>query len=284
MDENKNRYMLMCEVAEIAVFHGGVVFGGFVRDFLLHEHFAKEFHTKGTESKDMFLVPNDLDIQFDNPHKFLRFKTELTRNGSYKIMNKTGSNYSMFSFDLQLVMQIKETHTHLASKMLIRNKFMEYDKIIPGGNFKVDVVISDTKKDLDFECNGLIMDREGIKLGPELGDGLSPIGKYRRFQQVKDDILKKRAVCVKLVKKRWDKMDAKGDWTIEGEFIKKTTKTDDECIICRHEQNSDYKLGCCNAWYHKECLEKTLKHDNTKCAHCRSDFSWKYEVKEFISD
>lgn len=281
MEENKNRYMIMCEVAELAVFRGGEVFGGFVRDFLLHEHAAKDYHANGTESEDMFLVPSDLDIRFDTRDKFESFKYELTGKGSYKIRRIRGSSYSTVTFDVSLVIQIKENYTHPVSRMLVRNKFMEYDKLIPGGNFTMDVTVSSEKKALDFECNGLVMNSNGIQLGPELSNGLSPIGKYRRFQQVKDDILKKRAVCVNFVNKRWDKMDEKG-WTLVGEFIHKTN-FDDECIIC-HEENSDYKLGCCNARYHKACLKKTLQHDGTKCAHCREDFSFENEIKAFIGN
>ena len=282
MEENKNRYMIMCEVAELAVFHGGEVFGGFVRDFLLHEHAAKEYHTNGTESEDMFLVPSDLDIRFDTRAKFESFKRELTTKGSYKMKRIKGSSfYSTVTFEVSLVLQIKETHTHPVSRMLIRNKFMEYNKLIPGGNFTVDVTVSSEKKVLDFECNGLVLNSNGIQLGPELADGLSPIGKYRILQQVKDDILKKRALCVNFVNKRWDKMDKKG-WTLVGMFIHKT-KSDEECIIC-HETNSDYKLRCCSAWYHKACLKKTLQHDDTKCAHCRVDFEYVPELKAFIGN
>lgn len=280
MEENKNRYMLMCEVAELAVSRGGEVFGGFVRDFLLHEHAAKEYHMNGTESEDRFLVPSDLDIRFDTRDALESFKYELTGKGSYKIKLIRGSSYSTVTFEVSLFIQIKENYTHPVSRMLIRNKFMEYDKLIPGCNFTMDVVVSTEKKVLDFECNGLVMNSNGIQLGPELSNGLSPIGKYRRFQQVKDDILNKRAVCVNFVNKRWDKMDEKG-WTLVGEFIHKT-KSGDECIICQ-EANSDYNLGCCNARYHKACLKKTLQHDDTRCAHCREEFGYVHELKVFMT-
>lgn len=281
MEENKNRYMLMCEVAELAVFHRGEVFGGFVRDFILHDHAAKDYHTHGKESEDRFLVPSDLDIRFDTHDNFEQFRSELVSKGSYKMKCIRGSSYSTVTFEVSLVLQIKETHRHPVSRMLLRNKFIEYTKLIPGGNFTMDITVSSEKKALDFESNGLVMNSNGIQLGPELSNGLSPIGKYRRFQQVKDDILKKRAVCVNFVNKRWDKMDEKG-WTLVGEFIHKT-KSGDECIIC-HEENSDYKLGCCNARYHKACLKKTLQHDGTKCAHCRADFEYVHELKAFIGN
>ena len=269
---SENTYALMCEVAELAISFGGVVFGGFVRDFLLRE-----------EGEDKNLVPNDLDIHFNDRENYNKFKQELTTNGSYKIMRQTrGAAYNTITLVVSLQIRVLIPRTHLVSSRLIYDQMMDVPKQIPGGTFKIDAVISSNEiKNIDFECNGLVMTKDGIQLGPELSQCLSPIGKYKRFQEVKNDIMKKRAICVNLIKERWDKMDIKENWSIFGEIIHKMEKTTDECIIC-HELNTDYKLTCCHARYHKDCLKKTLKHDITRCAHCRNIFDCENEVKAFI--
>lgn len=285
----------MQEVAELAIKNGGIVFGGFVRDFILHEDAANKFFSEYDVSEynnqkiaphlsDRFLVPSDIDVKFQNREQYICFKNELTQKMSYRITVGRGTyTMDMVSLFLSLELKLQDQPFSFATTLL-RNQFKDCVKIVPGGQFKVDVIFSN-EHTLDFECNGLVMDLDGIRIGSELGREISPFGKFRKLEQVKSDILNKRAVCVSFIQKRWEKMDLKDDdWEICGCLVHKIKKSEcgEECIIC-HEPNTRYKLSCCNARYHKECLKKTFVHDETRCAHCRYDFDifTQHEVKSF---
>lgn len=296
--ENRNRYVLMQEVADCATRHNGVVFGGFVRDFILHEHAAKQFHAEfdsknyddvsvAPHLKDRLLVPSDIDVRFETREDYMGFKTDLEKNRCFKISRRGRCEYGVFTLHLSLEIEFKKSQVATASRKLIENAFRDVVKLIPGGQFSVDVVVGNVtlNNGLDFECNGLIMDSMGINLGPYLAQDLSPIGMYRRLEEVKGDILKKIAIAVNITQKRWEKMEKKDGWDIIGRCIEKVKPLEkEECIIC-HGEDPTYKLECCNARYHKECLKMTLEHNNTRCAHCRNEFCEKSEfIKVFELD
>lgn len=294
--ENRNRYVLMQEVAELAIMNGGTIFGGFVRDFLLHEHASKEFYNNhngenyncvkiAPELKDRFLVAMDVDVRFESREQFASFKSDLENKMSYKIRFGPGSYGKVISMYLSLEIKMVRPPIPSFAKRLITNQIMECVKIVPGGDFKVDVVIGNEplNQGLDFECNGLVMNSNGIQLGPELSYGLSPIGKFRRLEEIKSDILKKRALGFSFNEKRWKKMDEKGDWEIITDVVCKVKpEQGDMCVIC-HDENPMYKFTCCNARYDFLCMKKVILHDNKKCPHCREEFGFGEEAIKVFS-
>lgn len=147
---------------------------------------------------------------------------------------------------------------------------------------------------LDFECNGLIMDKHGIRLSQHImPDIKNPIQRHGILTRILDDVLHKKALmCKRVTRERVKKMYSKG-WNIQSinilmvntAYISESSEdvsddgsvsTGGHCIICHEDCNDPhYKLQCCDARYHGKCLKDcwlTGSHSisNTeKCPMCR---------------
>ena len=136
--------------------------------------------------------------------------------------------------------------------------------------------------DLDFECNGLYMSKHGLSIAPELVEGYSEYAKFTQLTKVIDDIIKRDAVYChprdtannigarvqKLMKNGWKIKDCQGcivsmcDENYEG-----------HCIICHEDvPNTHFKMTCCDARYHGECMKKTLEcsQQHSHCVMCKT--------------
>lgn len=288
------------EIAGAAVDCGGTVFGGYVRDFLIHDESAKEFYNTNKsedyakedvnpETIDRLLLPTDIDIHFDNKAKYREFRTSL-RNLFYTTHVEGIGNLYNFGprvHHIKLVAQMRADATDIIKNLELKPWMVSSgilrsalsSVMVERDPVKIDVILSQSFPDenLDFRCNGLVLDSDGIHLSKQLTRGLKGIAIHRMFMDVMGEIRNKRAVVVSenLRVNRWDKMEQKG-WNIIGETIDRTTDTD-MCLLC-HDEGGDYKLKCCSARYHRECLSNYITRDNTgladtnKCPHCRQNY------------
>lgn len=116
---------------------------------------------------------------------------------------------------------------------------------------------------IDFECNSLIMTKNGIQLSSHLSPLLSSTTRHYKLDAIIEDVKAMRAVYVNAEDasdRRVQKMLRKG-WTIPLKFIEKAMSVGDMCIICHDEFGADEphcKLKCCNARYHRQCLVDAL--------------------------
>ena len=171
-------------------------------------------------------------------------------------------------------------------------------------NFKVDAPFGN----LDFECNGLIMDKRGIRLSEHVKPDIkNPIQRQKELSRVLDDVLHKKAImCERVTVARTKKMFTKG-WSIESKNIQivtssyiieqSETSSDDgssstggHCIICHEDcENPHYKMKCCDARYHSKCLiDCWNKGDHCiittyKCPMCRTNVGGYHTDDIYIS-
>lgn len=302
MDESKNRYLLMREVADLAIeCCGGTVYGGYVRDFISHEEGAIKFFKSHTldeyndktvspETSDRFLVAKDIDIHFNKHSDYIHFRRQLRCKNFHTNVTKVENLYvtgtSSKHYELYTEFKVRVMSRILSGIQGNTRKIVKDvlgvgipDIVVPGGSFKIDVVIDSTRTppfaaNLDYECNGLVMNTHGIALGEALCVGLGPVGKYRVFERVVEDIKRKRAVTVAPSRTRWEKMSKREDWEIVGGLVQKPIVSGEECIICHGAIPSGevFKLECCNAHYHLGCISDTItRHiaDREACPHCR---------------
>lgn len=285
-----NKYVLMREAAELAVSKNGVVFGGYVRDSILRNAAQKKFEgnpsqyedvTVSPETLDRLLVPRDIDIHFATQDDYREFVRAMI-DRSYVVKTKTRmggydgkvEDFVVHSLFVSLEMKLSLGSSFGAARTMLMNNFRPINKLIPGGQFRIDAVVCPTERfqelSLDYECNGLVMTQDGIKLGHALSVYLSCMEKFEKFQEVLGDILQKKARTVNVIENRWKKMIERNGWEIIGHDIDKVAATgiDDQCIICQ-SGGSHFKLKCCSALYHKECLKKTLDRFKENCVHCR---------------
>ena len=145
---------------------------------------------------------------------------------------------------------------------------------------------------LDFECNGLIMDKKSIRLCNHLLT-IHSINKYDVVEvmeltiKVLNDIKNRRAIYCNEAEnvfplERINKMVLK-DWTIL-ELFKKIELIDDDpeyeghCLMCHDVlPKVMLKFKCCDGRYHPKCMIQALDVGNTaivateKCLMCKKD-------------
>jgi hypothetical protein len=308
MDGRKQGKMFT-EIAELAVSEcNGTVFGGYVRDFLRHENAAKKFYAtnKGAtiddyanpeispETSDRRLIPTDIDVHFRHTKDYRKFRTEL-RGKFYQAnvvqieniytddtkVHHMKMNVSMGLEIGQIVRSLQGIRTGVAREVLLPELTRCVEGMsIPTFSISIDILVSEKSSppfsDLDFECNGLVLTKDGIGLCSELRRGLSPVGVHRTLMNIMTDIDRKIAVLVSLKKPRWEKMANKG-WDLGGGSVEKRNTCDATCTLCLDEIEAAcvYKFSCCNASYHRMCMAKiittgqTAVVDTHKCPHCR---------------
>lgn len=282
-------------IADIAILTNGAIFGGYVRDFVLKDECAQQFYTsnkKGDfsnpevspETSDRLLIPSDIDIHFKTLVDYKKFRTALNK-GFYVtnvVMIENLYTSGPYTRHFKLVVRLGSNIGTSFIREILNNCLPEY-------TVNIDAVISQGNppfnNDLDFECNGLIMDKTGIHLCTELIRGLGPMGVHRTFTRVLNDIKHKRALVVNFNPKRWDKMaDKPNNWEILGSTVEKIRSTaDDRCVICLENISEDvHKFHCCKGCYHSACLTKAIVFVNNSgtCPHCRREL---YLPKEIVT-
>jgi hypothetical protein len=304
--DGRQRYKVIREVAEMAVANGnGTVFGGYVRDFIRHEHAAKKFyasHKKETytdpsvspDTLDRLVVPNDIDVHFESDADYRVFRTALRSNFYNVRVTRIENVYTSDCLVRHLKLRVNlELGANDVARCVFKGKsglakevFMaELLRRISSSSistepFDIDVLISGQRDppftDLDFQCNGLVMNATGIGLCKWLKNGRTPTGIYRMLDTIITDIKSNRAVVETLKRSRWDKMAGKG-WDIMGGGVEKVKKQGEICTLCLEDLQPDevYKFSCCNASYHRPCMSKIISSGQTaiadtgRCPHCR---------------
>ncbi len=312
-------YKMFNEIAETAIEHEGTVFGGYVRDLIRHDKAAKMFYESlnkkedyddpvvSPETRDRLLVPRDIDVHFTSFKPYREFRHALRTKYFHSHVIQIENVYTTVSSvnhikmrvtpDLQIGRIIKSlpgiksgtAHEVIFPELIkcLKNMSTSTDYV------DVDILISPNLNppfsNLDFECNGLVMNTHGISLCEELKRNLKPIGIHRMRESVIKNIEDKKAVLVNLKAARWDKMCDK-NWDIVGGNIEKINKEGEVCALCLDDISiyGLYKFRCCNASYHCHCLTKiisvgqTAVADTNKCTHCRqSIYLTPEEVKVF---
>jgi len=272
--------LVSCLMRNIVRQFDGVIFGGAVRDTILHSHAAGKFYflcanTTGLKIKDYdnpdihpelsdrFLIPKDIDF-FMNYLKFNRFKKYLYKKGFYFNEHK--------NMDLSYV----NKNLHSGEYNLMKAEIIYFDKLNKKSYpILLDIILSNQQKivipqmDPDFNVNKLIMNEKGI---------ISTSTEWS-FNQIKECIHKKEAICYSITSHaRYEKMKAKG-WKITMNystfvFKLRTNAEEETCVICL----DTLKVGelevlpkeCkCKYSYCKSCLPYTLK--SSQCLMCKKD-------------
>lgn len=330
-DINKAKWRFFTKVVQCLLDAGGLVFGGAVRDIYTRDYNAREFYGKvgysrasefyldeeyHEEFKDRMMIPKDLDVSIHHTklasffqtlkENSIQLKTLFARDAKTYLPNiKVEENeITHWRLELRPYLFVKLDKPSFANDLLRK----EFEALMTKmnqvktevGTVIVDLLVNQTDKemdppfgDLDFECNGLILSKDGIRLSRCLHDRWQsrtfPLELEDKLAKIKQDILKKRAVPIpqKLTTKmayRTSKMVLKG-YTIHMQDIQtlneekpsKTEESNNCCILCHEDLTTTkhYKLSCCEARYHEKCLVLTAFKGKTalmrthSCIMCR---------------
>ena len=146
---------------------------------------------------------------------------------------------------------------------------------------------------LDFECNGLVLTRDGIALSEHLKSHIvgardNPMRQQREIQRILKETLewKARLAQPEPAAHRVRKMVRKGYRIVGFKYVREAAGAAaappaaadgaNRCLICHGDLvGAHYKLDCCDARYHARCLERagslganSIKESET-CPMCR---------------
>lgn len=345
-DMNKAKWKCFTQVIDCIIDHNGKIFGGAVRDMLARDMAAVDFYSNTShfesigeysnpafhpESKDRMMIPTDIDASIHMSQFNKLVKSFKDRN--YKVV-------TVFQRDVKryinhLTLQEGEV-THYRLKLIprlniqpimpqgVKNLISDmmsaiYDRLstisTELGVIHIDLMVEKKQHlmdppygGLDFECNGLIMDKGGVRLCDLMRTRIQPSSfsssrKYdplflqKTLLRIQEDIRQKKAVRYSIIPdnapedRRVEKMISKG-YSIKLEIIDTVEVTPsssegecDTCIICLDEltEGKHHKLGCCNARYHPKCLLQINNQGPSaytltgRCVQCRQAIPYGFE-------
>lgn len=298
---------------EEALRAGGFVFGGYVRDKIIHDHFATLFYESGAPCRPSVYndpevhpesyhgrtwMPKDLDVVMSTSSKD-RF-LEAMREEGYMVRELHTRDLKFYIPDVEPDV-FKHTKVRVWIKM---PKLFQMHSHVESPSIEVDLVYKDDfewRQDLefgriDFECNALAITPTGA-LDVRIGHAsCKSVTRNKKIAAIMDDIIHMRAVVPEsagdnayATKVRVDQMLAKGFTIVDNMMTMKPASLaadpEDICIICHEAFNGKVVMGnkCCSGKYHVECYHKLItsnhetEYNNIECcAMCRCDWMDKY--------
>lgn len=286
------------QVERIITSHGGVIFGGYVRDLVLND----DHDTAAPSDIDCYMVFHAIrpfmeslidvhitvdtvferddvasyfNVDMDIPRgilKHIRLRLKVIADDTATYVHQLLSEG--LNENARAVLR-KTIHTFVAS---IRRAALSCEPLM------LDVFTADCHNffniyppfgSVDFECNGLILTRSGISLSPHMFPDLTHVQRQDKLQSIFADIKNRKAVYISgdVPLHRIVKMRAKR-WIVP---MKHTQVVDhspidaDVCIVCHEDVCSKhYKLPCCNAIYHRDCLIQVVSSEYAgQCIMCK---------------
>ena len=300
---NNIKWKLMKVIEHCVQSAGGVIFGGYPRDKIIHDHYAEEFYKKTVvldgrckytdasfipETKLRMLIPNDIDC-YMHSSKVPLFQKALKDNMLY--YNDLGIEKSQKYFP-SISQEFKHNKYYVTFMM-----HPALHSVVPIKKYEVsvDVISSDNDKfeppfgEMDFECNSIILTADNeYKLSNSVCQNYTPIAKLEKLNTIVKDILQQKTniIYAKTPDYRVDHMMRKG-WTISSTNIKvfKDSSSKETCYICMDEINTENfqcKLGCCNGRLHLSCMKKLVSTQFDNCPMCRGETYIEEDDKKIV--
>ena len=294
----KMKWSMFKAVEKALLENGGIIFGGYVRDKIIHDHFANMFYTQ-SENVDDYSdpenhraswphrchMPRDIDVVVSNAG-FKGFKAMMASMG-FRVKQKLPSKTAdIYSGDVNI--QHTKCYVTLKTHPLLKG-FSEMIQAIP--IIEIDVLHKDEIKStepipfgkIDFECNSLLIVPGDLIDVRSAGVRDFVVDKHRQINRIIEDVLAFKAVAVFPQKYRTAKMLKKGFKIVNNvvELIPRVVGGPDGlCLICHEDFKEDknichVKNKCCEARYHPECYSFSREKSNTmynnvsNCMMCR---------------
>lgn len=299
----KVQYNFHLKVAEVVLNHG-IIFGGYVRDTIIHNHHAERFYERfaheenfqklyndpefDKQTVDRLLIPSDIDCYMSTT-SLNNMVEKLKCHSTFKVKKRKDITHSMHLYITGSNIPSGLILTKLEIGMSHNPLYHEHIPLeILTMKVKIDVLhagdISNKEPpfgNMDFECNCLIMDQKyNIRLSSPYSKfnyiANLPVSKHRKLHEAIENTIQRKAIpvvmadyqrCLKMVKKGWCIEE-------EGYKLSKIDDTDDICPICLDTATIQLKYECCNSRYHPECFAKIIMQsgDDPRCPTCRKPF------------
>jgi len=265
----------------------GYIFGGYPRDKIIHDHFAKQFYqNNGTTDKyedstfnpesykGRITLPQDFDIVMASGDIEILINC-MKDNGLYvsRVDDKIGYKKIKDGFSYSKLKISPYIHRIILETMNTQPTSVQVD-IIHKNDF-------DWPRDcdfstFDFRCNSLVITPSGIYDMITMKDFRNTI-KNEIIQDIIQEILLFEA-HVPIIESinnvdtyRINKMYQKGfEIATKDICIKQSTTKEDICIVCHDVFNEEAVLtpGCCSVKFHLRCYKTLIEHDAIHWSNC----------------
>lgn len=274
--QNKDKWLNYKHIGKIITEKcDGIIFGGYVRDSILHDYYASQFYKNHTgfssteldikyidieyniETINRLLLPSDIDIYLPN-NNFKQLVMELLNNNysiHKKIIRKGSQYFNNFDIDIaekltHIILYIKPSLSkvyEILSQIILNTdeiksilKKMKKELFI----IKLDIFLSENKLndpflgEIDFECNSLYLTKYGISISNKLTQSLTFLEKNNKLQDIINNIIQKKAIWINPCVKRIYKMFIK-EWNIDHTKVylyhNEEITEKNICLICQEE-------------------------------------------------
>lgn len=287
-NQMKYKWKLFKKVEAVLIEQDARIFGGYVRDSIIHDTYAKKFYDTTTDSNKYCeqdfepetalrnTLPTDIDCVLPES-KLLAVERALRKVCHLRFKFRHDCDTYFQNLYYRGMSHYRYMVTYKLPKELDINPLVY-------GTFHVDIMTyPDTMNvklplsPIDFLCNSLVQAKGGYSLMSY--QSLRPLDKLKELGTVIEDIVNKVALVgfSTVGPARVDKMLQKG-WTIKSPHvtIMPGVQYDGHCLICHEGFTQDgCKLRCCDGHYHRKCLHEAMNtgpaamvHTN-KCLMCR---------------
>jgi hypothetical protein len=234
MCDNKNTWKIMSVIKQKILEANGFIFGGFVRDSILHDHFAQMYYSYcensdldnndivdyyadtnfHSESSERLTLPSDIDCYLtDNDYNCFINSLQNVRLSCKVLFCRNASVYIDGFPTIDNTIKHRRITVFITSKFFITelnklpfefNKFHIINSILASAPSPVYVDILTSEKqynepfftDLDFECNALYLTKHGLSISSKILS-LCDVGdyaKYVKINKVINNIIEKKAI------------------------------------------------------------------------------------------
>lgn len=302
---NKILWKIMLKIEKTIRESDGHLFGGYVRDKIIHDYHADCFYEKMKEATSLIEIQNKYnDLDFLPEHKDRCFlpsdidafmytqdmikMIDILRKKCFKIKTlKTRKANFYFLRDLPQFQELSKLfHTKLIISPYVNSVLSE---LINGDCYSVsvDIIHTDDKKiklekilsdNFDYECNALMITPQNeYRLPLSLGCILTPKEKMNKIENIIENIKNKKAVTMgvfSISSYRIRKM-LKKNWSLHyTDFIlEKDDNYGGHCLICHDSlQSILIRDKHCDARYHTKCFMNMVSHQTYKneCPMCKN--------------
>ena len=302
---NKFRWNMLCSIRDIISRCNGVIFGGFVRDMIIHDHYAQTYYEYLAEKDELVdqysnkdfhpeswpmrtHQPEDIDVAMTTS-QYDEFKKNLDSKGYRFKTKKLPTNHPYRAHLAENNMQLDTLTVFIKVHHLIAS-YTNITQMMP--SIKIDVIYKesfDPAKDrfplgkVDFECNALVINNGTLDLQSLNNYQKDPFNKLRKINEIVEDIIKFHATPIYPEAHRIEKMIEKGfyiiDRFIEIMPVKELNKYEGQCIVCCSKVKKHdimLKNKCCDGRYHLRCYKDSCSKARTKfdnihyCVMCRT--------------
>jgi len=288
-NQMKYKWKLFKKVEEVLIEGDAQIFGGYVRDSIIHDTYAKKFYETTADASKYAVADFEPETALRNtlPTDIDCLLPEGKVQDLLKALKKVCHLKFTFMHDCHTYFQNLYYRGMSHNRYTVTYKIPKELDINPllYGTFHLDIMtypdsmqVSLPLSPIDFACNSLMQTKDGYSLMKYRA--YRALDKLRELGEVIEDIINKRAVTGPSIvtKARVDKMVEKG-WTVTSGHVTIIPQVAyaGHCLICHEGFTAEgYKMACCDGHYHRKCLYMAMKtgpaamEASGKCLMCRA--------------